>query len=68
MNKIHFKRTKEYNEKGSIIKRIRNEKLAYLEYADKMHLLSSNKRKAINDKKKNYCQELLKKLREDIKN
>ncbi len=51
-----------------MVKKIRNEKLAYLEFAQKMHQLSSNKRKAIIGKKKNYCQELLKKLREDIKN
>ena len=37
----------------------------YLPYAEKMHKLSCGKRKAINDKKKNYCQELLKKLKMD---
>jgi len=55
------------NDKGAILKRIKSEKLGYLEFAEKMHKLSTFKRKAINDKKKNYCQELLKKLREDVK-
>ena len=36
----------------------------YLPYAEKMHKLSCDKRKAINDKKRNYCQELLQKLRD----
>ena len=36
----------------------------YLPYAEKMHKLSCEKRKAINDKKKNYCKELLMKLKE----
>jgi hypothetical protein len=42
----------------------RHERMDYLPYAEKMHKLSCDKRKAINDKKKNYCQELLKKLRD----
>ena len=32
-----------------------------------MHKLSSDKRKKISDKKKNYCQELLTKLKEERK-
>ena len=38
----------------------------YLPYAEKMHKLSCDKRKAINDKKKNYCKELLMKLKEKV--
>jgi hypothetical protein len=61
-------RTKEFNQKGDFVKKTRKEKLEYLEFAEKMHNLSCNKRKAIIGKKKNYCQDLLKKLRDDIKN
>ena len=70
ISKLYIKnfRTKEFNDRGAILKKIKSEKLGYLEYAEKMHKLSTHKRKAICDKKKNYCQELLKKLREDIKN
>lgn len=53
----------EYDNLGKKTKK-RNERMDYLPYAEKMHKLSCEKRKAINDKKKNYCQELLKKLRD----
>jgi len=49
-----------------LVKKIRHEALNYLEFADKMNFLSSHKRKAMSDKKKNYCGELLKKLRNEL--
>jgi len=48
------------------VKKERKESLNYYEFAEKMNFLSSQKRKALNDKKKNYCGELLKKLRSDL--
>ncbi len=59
-------RNKNIIEKNGKHKRDRKEKLKYLEFAEKMNELSSQKRKILNDKKKNYCGELLKKLRSDL--
>jgi len=55
----------EFDDKGRKSKK-RNERMDYLPYAEKMHKLSCDKRKAINDKKKNYCKELLMKLKEKV--
>jgi len=44
----------------------RRESMKYCEFADQMNYLSSQKRKFLSDKKKNYCGEVLKKLRNDL--
>ena len=60
-------RNREYNAKGTIVKKEKKDFLKYLEFARKMNMLSTQKRKVICEKKKNYCNELIKNIKNDIK-
>jgi hypothetical protein len=48
------------DEKTGVSKKVKREKLNFMEYSDKMHKLSLNKRNEIMRKRKNYCEEVLK--------
>ena len=65
---LYFLRNKNiFDKSGKPIKE-RRETMKYMEFAEQMNYLSSRKRKFLSDKKKNYCGELLKKLRVELSN
>ena len=53
-------------DKNGVAMKERKESLKYLQFADQMNFLSSQKRKFLSDKKKKYCGEVLKKLRNEL--
>jgi hypothetical protein len=54
-------------DKNGLPSKERRETMKYMEFADQMNFLSSKKRKFLSDKKKNYCGEVLAKLRNELR-
>ena len=48
----------ETNEKGEIKKKGKRETLTYLEYAERMHVLSMRKREKTTNKRKLFCEKV----------